>query len=194
MCLFGSHSAVAESFKFDLVHLALNGCHLRGAHSGSAAAQAAGSLPMRRTGASDGRLPMYFGIEHYHYRPHPTRHCGSQKQQDASATSTSNFWPWRPARSFTFAIAWCSRSLQLFVAHLQGCSLVLDHGHVSLLLHVPPQIDMVKNLVNTDYWMHPSKARSSHAPVPLNSKHHLAFTELSGQEFANACSAMSTGY
>ena len=90
MCLFGSHSAVAESFKFDLLHLALNGCHSRGAHSGSAAnpitAQATGSLPMCRTGASDGRLPMYFGIEHYHYWPHPTRHCGFQKQQDASAT------------------------------------------------------------------------------------------------------------
>jgi len=92
VCLFGSHSAIAESFKFDSVRLALNGCHLRGAHSGSATAQAAGSLspllilPMHRTGASDGRLPMDFGIEHYHYRPHSARHCGSQKQQDASAT------------------------------------------------------------------------------------------------------------
>ena len=190
MCLFGSHSAVAESFKFDFVHLALNGRHWRGAHSGSAAAQAAGSLPMRRTGASDGRLPMYFGMEHYHYRPHPTRNCGFQKQQDASATWTSSFWPWSPARSFTSATAWCSRSLQLFVAHLQGYSLVLDNDHVSLLLHVPPQIDKV----DIDYWTRPSKARSSHVPVPLNLKHHLAFTELSGQEFMNACSAMSTGY
>ena len=67
---------------------------------------------------------------------------------------------------------------------------MLDNDHVSLLLHVPPQIDKV----DIDYWTRPSKARSSHVPVPLNLKHHLAFTELSGQEFMNACSAMSTGY
>ena len=75
---------------------------------------------------------------------------------------------------------------------------MLDHGHVSLLLHVPPQIDKANTgylkYENCFYEMRPSKARSSHVPVPLNSKHHLAFTELSGQEFANACSAMSTGY
>jgi hypothetical protein len=181
VCLFGSHSAAAESFKFDSVHLALNGCHLRGAHSGSATAQAAGSLPMRRIRASDDRLPMYAGIEHNHYRPHYTRHRGCQKQQDASATSKGNFWPWTPARSSTFAIACCARSLLLFIAHLRGYSLVLDHGHVFLLLHSPPR-------------MRPSKARSSHVLVPLNSKHHLAFTELSGQEFASACSAVSAGY
>ena len=158
--LIWSHSAAAKSFKFNSVHLALNGCHLRGARSGSAAAQA-GSLLVRCAGASDRLLPAHCGVEHRGF------------QQRAFATWTSDCWSWRPYCSFSFAPTCCLRSLQLFGAPLQDYFLVLDHGRPSLLLHCLPQ-------------MRPSKARSSHFLVPLNSKHHLVVMELSGQGFVSA--------